>query len=284
MKVFTWYGELDVIDGVVIDYIIYTKEVEELAKIWIDRIDLGLKNDCSKIDIKSKAIECGFVESEYEYYQLLHEVSTHAVKIQLSKYTKESCIIHSIEALDDINENTNHLSERLTEWCGLYFPELDLKGYELMKFILEGDFLYENMELDDLELITSFALSLDGLYENRIKIEKYIVNQMESLAPNLSAVAGALLGARLISIAGSFKRLCFMPSSTIQVLGSNKALFKHLKGKASSPKHGIIFNHPLIKDSNYSNRGKVARKLAAQISIAARVDFYSDKSDALHKD
>lgn len=276
MKVFTWYGIFDVLNDSVIDCTLYAKDVEELAKTWVDRIDSNLKNDCTNIDKKAKAIEYGFVESEQEYYQLLHAVSTRSIEIQLSKYTKDSCIIHSVEALDDINENVNHLSERLTEWCGLYFPELDLKGYDIVKCILEGDFLYENMELEDLELITSFASNLDNLYETRIKIEQYIINQMKSLAPNLSAVAGELLGARLIRVAGSFKRLCMMPSSTIQIIGSNRALFKHLKGKATSPKHGIIYNHPVVKGSDYSNRGKIARKLAAQISIAARVDFYSE--------
>lgn len=87
-----------------------------------------------------------------------------------------------------------------------------------------------------------------------------------------------MLGARLISIAGSLEKLAAFPSSTIQVIGASKALFKHLRSRAPSPKHGIIYSHPLINTSPWWVRGgKVARALAAKLSLAARIDFYSAK-------
>ena len=98
---------------------------------------------------------------------------------------------------------------------------------------------------------------------------------MQETAPNLTNIAGYLLGARLLSIAGSLPKLASMPSSTVQVIGANNALFKHLKGKAPSPKHGVIFRHPLINSAPRKLRGKIARAVASKISLAARYDCYS---------
>ena len=99
------------------------------------------------------------------------------------------------------------------------------------------------------------------------------------VAPNLNLIAGPMLGARLISIAGSLEKLAEFPSSTIQVIGASKALFKHLRARAPSPKHGIIYSHPLINTAPWWVRGKIARAVAAKLSLAARIDFYSGKKD-----
>ena len=88
-----------------------------------------------------------------------------------------------------------------------------------------------------------------------------------------------MLGARLISLAGSLEKLAEFPSSTIQVIGASKALFKHLRARAPSPKHGIIYSHPLINTAPWWVRGKIARAVAAKLSLAARIDFYSGEKD-----
>jgi nucleolar protein 56 len=97
---------------------------------------------------------------------------------------------------------------------------------------------------------------------------------VQALAPNLSNLAGPVLAARLISRAGGLHRLAEMPSSRVQVMGAEKSLFKHLKGHAPSPKHGIIYRHPAVIGSPRKLRGKVARTLAAKLAIAARLDYY----------
>ncbi|MPN33395.1 hypothetical protein SDC9_180882 [bioreactor metagenome] len=135
------------------------------------------------------------------------------------------------------------------------------------------------LEAADEMLLKGFAESVSSLYERRKQIESYIESSMETLAPNLTLLAGPMLGARLISIAGSLEKLASFPSSTIQVIGANKALFKHLRSRAPSPKHGIIYSHPLINTSPWWLRGKIARALASKLSLAARIDFYSAKKD-----
>jgi nucleolar protein 56 len=117
------------------------------------------------------------------------------------------------------------------------------------------------------------ATAILGLRESRKSLESEVSSTVESLAPNLSALAGPILAARLISRAGGLARLAAMPSSRVQVMGAEKSLFKHLRGNAPSPKHGIIYRHPAVISSPRRIRGKTARVLAAKLSIAARLDF-----------
>jgi nucleolar protein 56 len=113
------------------------------------------------------------------------------------------------------------------------------------------------------------------LYAVRQSLEKHVEIIMDEVAPNTKAIAGSLLGARLIAIAGGLLNLAKLPASTMQVLGAEKALFRSLKTKARPPKHGIIFQHPLIHDAKRWQRGKIARALAGKLSIAARVDAFN---------
>ncbi len=100
---------------------------------------------------------------------------------------------------------------------------------------------------------------------------------MEYSAPNISYLVGPIIGSRLIAKAGGLKRLSKLPSGTIQVLGAEKALFRHLKDGSNPPKHGLIFQHPLIHRSPYWQRGKIARAFASKIALAAKMDEHSDK-------
>ena len=76
-----------------------------------------------------------------------------------------------------------------------------------------------------------------------------------------------------------------MRSSTIQVLGAEKALFRHMKTGAKPPRHGIIIKHPLISSAKQKEHGKRARTLADKIAIAVKVDYFKGKfiGDTLKK-
>lgn len=299
MKINTWFGVLEIgRTGEVLESELFSKDIRELA-----RRSIALQENMQDIppagfDLKAAAIECRFVESFAEYYSLLHEVTLEAAKLQVSgALTPDQRIIQAVEALDDINETTNSLSERLFEWYGGYFPESGLNGEALALFIAKygsrenigsEDLLYSKsrnsmgakLEAADEILLKSFSESVCSLYERKRQIEAYIQDSMGSIAPNLNLIAGPMLGARLISIAGSLEKLANFPSSTIQVIGASRALFKHLRARTPSPKHGIIYSHPLINTAPWWVRGKIARALAAKLSLAARIDFYSGEKDA----
>jgi nucleolar protein 56 len=108
-------------------------------------------------------------------------------------------------------------------------------------------------------------------------MEKYLDDTMEEVAPNIKAMVGSLLGARLIAIAGGLTNVAKMPASTIQVLGAEKALFRSLKTGTLPPKHGIIFQHTYLHDAKRWQRGKIARALAGKLAIAARIDAYGHR-------
>jgi len=299
LKINTWFGVLEIgRTGEVLESELFSKDIRELA-----RRSIALQENMQDIppagfDLKAAAIECRFVESSAEYYSLLHEVTLEAAKLQVSgALTPDQRIIQAVEALDNINETTNSLSERLFEWYGGYFPESGLNGEALALFIAKygsrenigsEDPLYSKsrnsmgakLEAADEILLKGFSESVCSLYERKRQIEAYIQDSMGSIAPNLNLIAGPMLGARLISIAGSLEKLANFPSSTIQVIGASRALFKHLRARAPSPKHGIIYSHPLINIAPWWVRGKIARALAAKLSLAARIDFYSGEKDA----
>jgi nucleolar protein 56 len=298
LKINTWFGVLGIGGtGEVQEFELFSQDIRELTRRLIVLQESSQYLPPAGFDLKAAALECGFTESSAEYYSLLHKVTLEAAKIRVSEaLTADQRIIQAVEALDDMNETTNLLSERLSEWYGSYFPESGLNGEALARVIAKygsrenissEDSLYSmardsmgaKLEAADEALLKGFAESLSSLFERKRQIETYIQDSMESISPNLSLVAGPMLGARLISLAGSQVKLAAFPSSTIQVIGASKALFKHLRSRAPSPKHGIIYSHPLINTAPWWIRGKIARALSAQLSIAARIDFYSGEKD-----
>ncbi|MDD1746409.1 MAG: ribosomal biogenesis protein [Methanomassiliicoccales archaeon] len=242
---------------------------------------------------KPEMYDSSFIKAEdYGYDMALMQ----AVMVQLGKMrTREPLasdkgLVQAIRAIDDLIETVNVMSERLHEWYGLHFPELgdyakderyaDLigrHGYRepILKAIdVQLESVGAEMLDEDIAAIQDLALIVSELYETKARLDAYVLKTMEEHAPNLNRLLTANLGARLISLAGGLGRLAKLPSSTVQLLGAEKAMFMHLRSGKAPPKHGIIFQHPAIHKAPYWHRGKVARSLASKAAIAARVDFY----------
>jgi nucleolar protein 56 len=168
-------------------------------------------------------------------------------------------MLQAMEALDKLSQAVKLLDERLYEWSRLHSQEI-VHGKDLAESLKDD----ENMGL--------LAKAILSLRESRKATEMDVSAAVQTLAPNLSNLAGPILAARLISRAGGLSRLAGMPSSRVQVMGAEKSLFKHLKGQAPSPKHGIIYRHPAVVGSPRRLRGRAARSLAAKLAIAARLD------------
>lgn len=298
MEFTAWFGKIELDeDGEIRDCELFDKNPEKLAELVVELHDNVQAVPLKRADLREAALESGFVDLDEDYDILLRDVCIRAAKSQISQTdTDDSRIIQAVEALDDIDKNVNELSERLFEWYGRYFPELDMTGEELAVFVSAygsranvpddhelsqkaSQSMGAELLFSDEELLRAFAKNICSLYDTRRYIENYINTSMGSVAPNLCNITGASLGARLMSMAGSLQKLVAFPSSTVQVIGANRALFKHLRSKAPSPKHGIIFNNPAIKNAPWWQRGKLARALASKISLAARTDFYSGELD-----
>ena len=256
------------------------------------------------------AVKVQFLESPSELPKLVHEVSMELSRISVRKAAerRDSLVVQAVEALDDLDKTLNLFAGRMREWYGLHFPELNrlINNHEIYAKLVYNlgkreNFSEENLskydfprrkvsrvvkaaqtsmgaELydGDIEQIQTLCAQYLNLYEARKKIERYLEDMMEEEAPNVSALTGPILGARLIALAGGLENLAKMPSSTIQVLGAKKSLFKHLKKGTPPPKHGIISQHPLINTAPKDKRGKLARIFAGKLAIAVRIDYYSD--------
>ena len=265
--------------------ILSAEPAEKEMSVLVDRY-LSLSKEgvsgVSGIDLRKLAVSSGFCASDAEYTALLREVAVSAAQMRVSSsLTPDKMIIQAVEALDDINETINHLSERLSEWYGAYYPEPSLTGEECARFVSQTPEAASQSEMGaplgeaEAALLKSFADDICALYDRKSAVEAYIHDKMNAVAPNVSMIAGELLGARLLGMAGGLSRLASFPSGTIQVMGAEKALFRHLRARGPSPKHGLIFNHPLINGAPHPLRGKLARTFAASISLAARTDVYS---------
>lgn len=222
-------------------------------------------------------------------------------KIRESIKTNDVMIVETINSLEEIEETTGKLIERLREWCTPYLPELDkLHNHELYTKLISTETTRENIKKSkllentnitlsdtytvnitdaDLIIIKEFATALDKLYQTKNYLERYIQEKIKEIAPNLNDVAGANLSAKLIAHVNGLENLAKLPSSTVQIIGAEKATFRHLKTGENPPKHGLIFQHPSIRGSNWWIRGKLARAVAGKITIAARKDAFSNEYD-----
>ncbi len=197
----------------------------------------------------------------------------------INSFRKDTLIIHTIHTVDILNSSMNKLIANLRERYSYYnikdskIPDSELFLKEVEKFN-EGA-LSVKLGKRDLKSMSELLNEINSLKNLKESQRRYMENMMKEVCPNLLETAGDIIGAKLIELGGSLKNLAEMPSSKIQVLGAEKALFRHLIKKAKAPKFGVIFNHESI--SKAENKGKAARQLASKISIAVKKDYFKNK-------
>ncbi len=257
-----------------------------------------LRSNMNKILVENEILE-----PEDDLNAILHDLSMGIINYKLKEASKarDSYLIQAINSIGDIDEATGKLLERLREWYTIHFPELNKiknqeKYVDLVVEYGDRDSIIESKLLDemvitdqnpgaeiedfDLKMVKIFADSIKTLQNTKKSLTNYVEQKMNEIAPNLSDLVGSLLGAKLIAHAGSLERLSLFPSSTVQIMGAEKALFRHLKTGERPPKHGLIYQYPEIRSAKWWLKGKIARALAAKISLAVRKDVYSGEFDA----
>ncbi len=280
-------------------------------------LSMELKN--FRLTLEHQLKKVGIYKTQTEILRQYKEISEQLTKIKVSQAGGKAdiIIIQIITTLDIIKKSLNLFSARLREWYGLHFPELTDKiidddiilaslvstlGYR-NKFTLEN--LKENFDLKertiemltqqasesmgadiDLTIIQNYAQQIIALDRYKQELEIYLEDLVEKTAPNINAIIGSLIGAKLIAKAGSLRKLAFMPASRIQLLGAEKALYRFLKTGEKRPKHGLIFQWNQIRSSKPWCRGKIARLVAGKIGLGAKVDFFSGEfiGDILSKE
>lgn len=239
---------------------------------------------------------------------LSHSMSRHKLKFSSDKV--DSMIIQAIKMLDDMDKDLNVYAMRTKEWYGWHFPELaktlndnvayarivlaagmrsniadtdlsEILPEELESAVKAAAEVSMGTDITDADLanIKSLAEQVVLYTGYRSELSSYLESRMRAIAPNLTALVGTLVGARLIAHAGSLLSLAKSPGSTIQILGAEKALFRALKTKHDTPKYGLIYHSSLIGQATGRNKGKIARMLAAKAALGLRVDALDEDQD-----
>jgi nucleolar protein 56 len=268
------------------------------------KLKLEMPNDGGEYlrsNLTELLIQSQFLESPADLRKFTHQLAIKITEERLKKASEaeDLLIIQAIKAIEEIEESEVKLVERVREWYPLYFPELNQikdheKYVELVAQYGNRDSIISSRlakEMDfkksfgadigdsDLNIIQEFAKSIQALQLSKRSINTYVDSKMYELAPNLRDLIGASLGAKIIAHVGGIDKLSLLPSSTVQILGAEKALFRHLKTGERPPKHGLIYQYPEVRGSRWWIRGKVARALAAKISLAVRKDVFSGDYD-----
>ncbi|MBI4170088.1 MAG: hypothetical protein HY514_00170 [Candidatus Aenigmarchaeota archaeon] len=204
-----------------------------------------------------------------------------------SAVSRDKLIIQAASALADLTKITNIYTERLWEWFSLHYPEA--KRTEIVENVAKHgnrknfpDFVSSfgiDLKEEDEKILKTYAIMIKSTLEQKKLLEKYLIAATKEIMPNFSSLIDSLLAVRFLALAGSLERLARMPASTLQLLGAEKALFRHLKHQGKSPKFGIIFQDGRIQSAPEQKRGKVARVIASKLMQAARIDFYSGRSE-----
>ncbi|KAI5277154.1 Nop-domain-containing protein [Aureobasidium subglaciale] len=279
-------------------------ETSETSEVCADLLR-GLRLHAEKL---LKQLQIGDVDRAQ--LGLGHAYSRAKVKFSVQK--NDNHIIQAIATIDHLDKATNLFSMRVREWYGWHFPELvkvvsdNTKYAQLALLIKDKKELTEDNLHDiaaivdddeavarsildaakvsmgqdisdaDMENVMAFAERVVSLNKYRKSVGNYLVSKMSIVAPNLAALIGETVGARLISKAGSLTNLAKYPASTVQILGAEKALFRALKTKGNTPKFGIIYHSSFIGRAGAKNKGRISRFLANKTSIASRIDNFSE--------
>lgn len=232
---------------------------------------------------------------------LAHSLSRYKLKFSPDKI--DTMIVQAVCLLDDLDKELNNYIMRCREWYGWHFPELGKIVTDNIAFVKTvriigtreftatsdlSDILPEEVEAkvkeaaeismgteiseDDIQNIQHLCDQVIQISSYRSQLYDYLRSRMMAMAPNLTVLVGELVGARLISHAGSLINLAKHPASTVQILGAEKALFRALKTKKDTPKYGLIYHSTLVGQTSTIHKGKISRMLAAKAALATRVD------------
>jgi len=213
--------------------------------------------------------------------------------------------------LDDLDKELNNYVMRAREWYGWHFPELgkivpdnavfirlikhmgmrenasttdmsEIVDEDTEKKIKEAAEISMGTEVseEDMLHISFLCEQVIDMTDYRAQLYEYLKNRMTAIAPNLTLVVGDLIGARLISHAGSLLNLAKHPASTVQILGAEKALFRAIKAKHDTPKYGIIYHAQLLGQCGQKFKGKMARKLGCAAARCCRIDALGDETNS----
>ncbi len=263
----------------------YNNKNIEVSKL-LDLDDKKLRNRI----LRRILLEC----NDKAFFDLSRNLLFKVTAEELKSINPDKIIIQNMETLEQLTKTLNILMKRIREYLVVKNPKLnkEVKDDDLLLDILIGNKqnkqvlreykehpLITRMDDRDETLFKELVLLADSTRKGINRVKEVLTDEVNALMPETSKVATPLLAAKLLMLAGSFKKLATSTSSFIQLLGAEKALFRHLRSGAKPPKYGVLYQHPDVVKASIKEKGKVARKLASRISIALRKDYF--RRDAL---
>ena len=271
-----WFGTFLIKDNKIIKKILFTKDYTIIANnlhkiennnILLEEIRIVKNYKKEKIIVNEKRLKkIGTFNEEDIFFKiydikpadfnydvnLLQKASMVLLKNKLDKKLKslDYQIIQMVKTLDRLIQISNLLNERLENWLEIYTPKYKIQPFK--KTIIK-------------------------INKETNRIQDQIKKDVIKIAPNCSKIIGPVITARIIALAGSIEKLSKMPASTIQILGAENAFFRYKKEGGKNPKHGIIYQHPLINKSPKEFRGKISRLIANKLTIAIKADYFTNR-------
>ena len=239
--------------------------------------------------LRDIAMSSGFVLNDEEFNEFMSDFCLSLSRSHLKgSVTKDKILVQASNALEETIKMENIMKQRITEWFLLHYPECREKNLaeKIAEYGRRENFpnfrssLGIELNEEDEKMLMEFARSIQSIEKLRSSTEKYVSSLMKEVMPNFSSLTSTYLAAKFLAKAGSLEKLSRMTASTIQLLGAEKALFRHLKKQGRSPKYGIIFNDARVQNAREEEKGKVARLLAAKLMQAARIDYYSGRDES----
>lgn len=222
--------------------------------------------------------QLGLVKDRQEYLEAVRCAAIYMAEegIATAAQEKDVELLQMVRTLDEMDSVINLLTERLIDWYISITPSFSRKyrgsGAGAARLVpMIGKKGTEPMKNVAREILSMSAA--------RTNLMKEVSRKAVVVIPNMSALVGGLVAARLMSRAGGLAAVAKMPGSSIQVIGAEGALFSHIRTGTPSPKHGIVFQHRRVHNAPREVRGSVARALAAKLAIAARLDYYRGELD-----
>ncbi len=234
--------------------------------------------------------ECHF-SSEKEFITFISDFcALLAMKRLHGAVGKDKLLTEASKALDELTDVENTVNMRLREWFSLHYPEEKSRGKELAQKIEKygaresfPDFSPSSgvaLEEEDVAILKEYASLAQKTSSARDAIERYVKGIAEEIMPTTCTIVNPSLASRLMAHAGSLEKFSRMTASSIQLLGAEKALFRHLRHEGKSPKYGIIFSDSRIQNAPAEKRGRIARIISAKLMMAAKIDFFSHRKEA----
>lgn len=266
------------------EFLIYLEEYEKSEDEFARKL--------ARRKMREYSITFGLCKNDEEFNEYMSSFGMSASSSRLKRIiTKDLVIVQASNSLESLNKFLNILTEHFKEWFWLNYPEHRGENESIIRNIIKhgarenfpdytGSYGIDFDEKDR-KVIREFAQEIEHLMELKKSKEAYLKQLAKEVAPNISGLVGEIMASRLIASAGSLEKLAQMPASTLQLLGAEKALFRHLRNRnAKPPKYGMLYESSYVNNAPFEKKGKVARIVASQLSKAAKIDFYSKRDDS----